>query len=46
MTELQESYENAECPDCGEAILDNYVEGDECPECGHVFTIETDEDED
>ena len=37
LTELQASYDDAECPDCGEAIPDVAVNGDECSNCGHVF---------
>lgn len=39
MTPLQDTYENAECPDCAEPILDTYEQGDECSNCGHVFWL-------
>lgn len=35
---IRESYEKAECPDCGNPIAEWVVGGDECINCGHVFT--------
>jgi hypothetical protein len=40
LTALQESYSYAECPDCGEGIPDDAVDGSSCENCGHVFWIE------
>jgi hypothetical protein len=37
-------YENGECPDCGEAILDDVIDGSECKNCNHVFTTLKDDD--
>jgi len=34
---VKESYENGECPDCGEPIPDDSDEGQACTNCGHVF---------
>ena len=34
---VKQSYENGECPDCGEDIPDDIVNGDKCANCGHVF---------
>ena len=34
---IRESYDNAECPDCGEAIPTTVVDGQACENCGHVF---------
>lgn len=36
-----DSYENGECPDCGETIPIKAGEGEECANCGHVFWLET-----
>lgn len=36
-TNIKDLYENGECPDCGETIPDNAVDGSECVNCGHVF---------
>ena len=40
LTALQESYPYAECPDCGEGIQDDAVDGSSCSNCGHVFFSE------
>lgn len=32
-----ETYENGECPDCGEKIPANAKDGDHCENCNHVF---------
>lgn len=37
MNAIKESYENGKCPDCGENIPDDVVDGQECLHCGHVF---------
>jgi len=37
ITELQATYENCACPDCGESISHHATPGDECPNCGHVL---------
>lgn len=37
MNGIKESYEDGECPDCGEPIPDDIEDGDECPNCGHIF---------
>ena len=34
---IYNSYENGECPDCGEGIPKNVQEGDACKNCEHVF---------
>lgn len=34
------SYPDGECPDCGEKIPKDVVEGEACENCGHVFTVE------
>jgi hypothetical protein len=34
---IKDSYENGECPDCGESIPAEMVSGGECANCGHVF---------
>lgn len=35
--DVQDSYKNAECPDCQEPIPPSAQDGDECENCGHVF---------
>jgi len=35
-----EVYDNDICPDCGENIPFDAVEGSECSNCGHVFWLE------
>lgn len=37
MSIIKDSYENGECPDCGEDIPDDVSNGDECSNCSHVF---------
>lgn len=44
MNAVKESYENGECPDCGETIPDDVVSGQACVNCGHVFTEERPDD--
>lgn len=34
---LADNYENGVCPDCGEPITDEMVNGAECDNCGHIF---------
>ena len=34
------SYENVQCPNCGDTIPDDVEEGDECENCGHVIDLE------
>lgn len=34
------SYPRGECPDCGEPIPKDVVEGEACCNCGHIFTEE------
>ena len=34
---IRESYENSVCPDCGEDIPTNVVDGQACENCGHGF---------
>lgn len=45
MNAIKDSYPNGECPDCGEAIPDDVVEGQACSNCEHVFTTEQPNDE-
>src|SRR5579872_6264961 len=35
---IKHLYEDGECPDCGDPIPDNAVEGDNCGNCEHVFS--------
>lgn len=35
---LKDFYEDGLCPDCGEPIPDDAVEGEACHNCGHVFS--------
>ena len=35
---IKASYEDGECPDCGEQIPNDVKEGQECKNCDHVFT--------
>jgi len=37
MNIIKDSYENGECPDCGEDIPDDVSNGDGCSNCSHVF---------
>jgi hypothetical protein len=39
-TALQDSYPDAECPDCGEPIPEDTSDGDSCCNCNHVFYTE------
>jgi len=41
---IQNTYENSECPDCGEPIPDDVVSGQACTNCGHVFYLYEDEE--
>lgn len=34
---IKDSYPDGKCPDCGEQIPVNIIDGDKCPNCGHVF---------
>ena len=34
---VKDSYLNGVCPDCGEPIPDNAVDGQACVNCGHAF---------
>lgn len=34
---IKDNYDNGECPDCGQPIPDDCVEGESCINCGHVF---------
>jgi hypothetical protein len=36
---IRESYSDAECPDCGDPIPEDVVDGQECKNCGHTFCI-------
>ena len=40
---IKDSYPNNECPDCGQDIPDDVVEGDECSNCSHVFYMPTED---
>lgn len=40
MNKVYNSYQNGECPDCGEKISKKVKEGDSCKNCDHVFTAE------
>lgn len=42
---IKDNYENGECPDCGDAIPDDIVDGGECSNCGHVFYEEMKSDD-
>ena len=37
MNKIKNSYEDGVCPDCGEEIPDDVVDGQECENCDHVF---------
>ena len=37
MNIIKGSYENGECPDCGEDIPNDVSNGDGCSNCSHVF---------
>lgn len=43
---IKKLYENGECPDCGDMIPNNVVEGDACAGCGHVFYEQHPDDDD
>jgi uncharacterized Zn finger protein (UPF0148 family) len=34
---IKGTYPDDECPDCGDPIAADAVDGDACPNCGHVF---------
>ena len=34
---VRDAYRFVECPDCGEDIPKDVIEGDACSNCGHVF---------
>lgn len=38
---VRDAYENCVCPDCGEDIPINIIDGEHCSNCGHVFTANT-----
>lgn len=38
-------YLNKECPDCGEPIPDDMVDGGSCEICGHVFCYPREDDD-
>jgi hypothetical protein len=33
------SYDNAKCPDCGEDIPTDVVDGQACKNCEHIFCV-------
>lgn len=35
---IKAQYDDGECPDCGEGIPGNIVDGERCSNCGHVFS--------
>lgn len=35
--DVRDAYENGECPDCGDPIPKDAVDGSDCSNCGHVF---------
>lgn len=39
-TPLQDTYDNGECPDCGEPIPARFEGGEDCLNCGHVFHLD------
>ena len=41
---VKDFYDNGECPNCYENILNDATEGDDCYLCGHVFTEEDGKD--
>ena len=45
MTNVASYYENGCCPDCSDAIPSTMVDGGACENCGHVFTVNTDFDD-
>ena len=40
---IKDCYTDQECPDCGDPIPDDMVDGGECKNCGHVFYDEYEE---
>lgn len=38
---VRNSYPNKECPDCGENIPYDVIDGEECENCGHIFYDES-----
>ena len=34
---------NNECPDCGDSISENVLNGDQCENCGFIFWLETED---
>ena len=41
---IKDGYPDGVCPDCGEEIPDDAMEGEECCNCGHVFWDTLDDD--
>lgn len=37
--EIKASYPDGVCPDCGDEIPTDVVDGDACSNCGHVFVV-------
>ena len=37
--QIRQQYTDGECPDCGDPIPDDMVDGGECSNCGHVFYL-------
>ena len=42
---IKAAYEDGVCPDCGEDISNDVVEGDACHNCGHVFYPDYEDDD-
>ena len=42
---IKNSYPNGECPDCGEEIPNNVVDGENCSNCEHVFCNQIEDDD-
>jgi len=41
---IRKSYPDEECPDCGEPIPKNVVDGQACKNCGHVYYLPREND--
>lgn len=37
---VQDSYPNGDCPDCGEKIPEEAQDGENCLNCGHIWWLE------
>lgn len=42
---VKSQYKGGKCPDCGEEIPDDAIDGEDCSNCGHIFYLEREDNE-